>query len=219
MRTYGQYCPISRSSEILGERWTMLIVRNLLLGATGFNDIAGGLPGMSRSLLSARLRSLEEAGVVQTKPKQKRRGKAYELTDAGRELWSIVKPMAEWGERWIELQPQHTDPSFVLWAWAHVHLRSDRLPARRVVAEFYFPDQPAAHRRFWMLFEDGGAELCHAHPGFETDIEVIAESEAFTHWHVGKIEWRQAVRSGRICVEGPRSLLRALPTWNERAIG
>lgn len=218
MKSYGQYCPISRAAEILAERWTLLIVRNLFLGCTTFNHIAGGLPGISRSLLTSRLRSLEESGIVVSSPKTGRRGREYLLTDAGQALWSVLEPMAKWGETWIGLQEEHTDPSFVLWAWVHVHLRRDLLPKRRVLVEFEFPEQPATYRRFWMLIEDREAELCYAHPGFEVDVVVVANSEAFTRWHVGQQEWSRAVRSGDIRVEGPPSLVRQLPRWNERAI-
>lgn len=217
MRRYGQYCPISRASEILAERWTLLVLRNLLLGCSSFNQISGGVPGMSRSLLTARLRVLEEQGVVASTPKRGRRGREYALTEAGRDLWSIIEAFSSWGRRWIELQPEHSDPSFVLWAWVHVHLRRDQLPARRVVVRFEFPDEPASHRRFWLLIEGGDAELCYSRPGFESDLEVTARSRQFTLWHVGRLSWSEAVRTGAIRVTGPRSLARALPTWNERA--
>ena len=161
---------------------------------------------------------LEDAGVVRTEPKEGRRGRTYGLTEAGRALWDVVGPMAAWGERWIELQPEHTDPSFVLWAWVHAHLRRDLLPDRRVVVEFEFPDQSPPHHRMWLLFDGDDTELCHAPPGFDVDVEVVARSEAFTSWHVGRVEWSQAVRSGDIRVRGPRRLARALPTWNERAL-
>lgn len=218
MRSYGQYCPISRASEILAERWTMLVVRNLLLGCTTFNDIARGCPGMSRSLLTTRLRDLEAAGVVRTRPKQGRRGKEYELTDAGRDLWDVVNPLAAWAHKWLELQPEHTDPSFVLWAWVHAHLNREALPAKRVVVEFEFPEQPAQYRLFWFLVDNREVELCYVHPGFEVDVRVRARNEAFTRWHVGDREWRDAVKKGDIRVDGPRSLARALPTWNGRAL-
>lgn len=219
MRSYGQYCPISRASEILAERWTPLVLRNLLLGCTTFNAIAGGLPGMSRTLLANRLRALEDAGVLRTEPNRGRRGRRYVLTEAGHDLWNILRPLAAWGQRWLELQPEHTDPSFVLWAWVHVHLRRDRLPARRVVVEFEFPEQPPAYRRFWILVEHGDAELCYAHPGFPPDVAVTARNEPFTRWHLGTLSWRDALRGGGIRVTGSRTLGRALPTWNAGASG
>ena len=217
MRSYGQYCPVSRASEILAERWTLLVLRNLLLGCSSFSEISGGVPGMSRSLLTSRLRALEDQGIVMSTPKRGRRGREYALTEAGRDLWSVIESLSSWGRRWIELQPEHSDPSFVLWAWIHVHLKRDVLPNRRVVVQFEFPDEPSSHRRFWFLIEHGDAELCYSRPGFETDLQVTARSRPFTLWHVGRLSWRDAVRTRAIRVTGPRSLARALPTWNERA--
>ncbi len=109
--------------------------------------------------------------------------------------------------------------SFVLWAWVHVHLRRDKLPARRVVVEFEFPEEPPSYRRFWFLIERGDAELCYSRPGFEPDLRVRARSQPFTLWHVGRLGWRQAISAGAIFVSGPRSLASALPTWNARASG
>lgn len=219
MATYGQYCPISRASEILAERWTPLVVRNLLMGCTTFNAIAGGVPGMSRTLLSRRLRSLEDAGIVVSEAKKGRRGKEYHLTEAGRSLWDVISPMAAWGQRWIDLQPEHTDPSFVLWAWAHSHVCTDELPDERVVVEFEFPEQPAAYRRFWFLIENRRVEMCDSHPGYEPDLQVTARNVAFTRWHVGDLSWQAAVRAGDIEVSGPRRLALELPTWNDGKAG
>ena len=217
MRSYGQYCPISRASEVLAERWTLLVVRNLLLGCSTFNEIAAGVPGMSRSLLSARLRTLEDHGIVSSVPKRGRRGREYALTDAGRDLLGVVEALAAWGRQWIELQPEHTAPSFVLWAWVHAHLRRDRLPPGRIVVAFDFPDEPPTHRRYWLLFERGEAELCHSPPGSKSDLVVTARSVPFTAWHVGRLAWREAIRTGAIRVSGPKRLARALPSWNARA--
>ena len=219
MARYGQYCPISRTSEILAERWTPLIIRNLLLGCTTFNTIAGGVPGMSRSLLSQRLRALEGHGIVVSEAKQGRRGREYRLTPAGLALWDVIEPMAAWGAAWIDLQPEHSDPSFVLWAWAHVHLRRDKLPSKRVVVRFEFPEQPPPYRRFWFLVEGGQLELCYAPPGHDADLEVVARNEAFTRWHVGQLSWQAALRAGDIEVSGPRALARQLPTWNDGKAG
>ncbi len=217
MRSYGQYCPISRASEILAERWTLLIVRNLMLGCTSFNQIAGGVPGMSRSLLASRLRALEDAGVVASQQKRGRRGRDYRLTEAGRALSPVVAAMAQWGTHWVELQPEHTDPSFALWAWVHAHLCRSRLPRKRVVVQFEFPEQRPPHHRLWILFHPDDAELCFSHPKLASDLVVHAQSEAFTRWHIGKLSWPQALRSGAIRVDGPQALARALPTWNNRA--
>ena len=214
--SYGQYCPISRASEILAERWTLVVVRNLLLGCTTFNAIAGGVPGMSRSLLSARLRSLEEAGVIHCPRKAGRRGKVYQLTEAGQQLLPVIEAMTQWGQRWVELQPEHSDPSFVLWAWVHVHLQRERLPERRVVVRFDFPDQRPPHHRFWILFDGERTELCYSHPKYPHQLHVTAQSAAFTQWHIGHLSWGEALRREQIRIEGPPALARARQAGDDR---
>src|SRR5687768_16721881 len=149
MRTYGQYCPIARASEILAERWTPIILRNLLLGSTTFGEIADGAPGLSRSLLTSRLRELARAGVVEITPAPGGRGHRYAPTEAGRDLASVMAAMGTWGERWIELAPEHLDPGMVLHSWVHWYLERDRLPDRRVVAEFTFPELPRKGGTLW----------------------------------------------------------------------
>ena len=114
MKTYGQFCPIARASEVLAERWTPIIIRNLLLGSRTFNEISAGAPGLSRALLSKRLHELERAGVIETRPKPNGHGLVYEPTRAGRELWGVLQAMGGWGERWMEVTPAHSNPDVVL---------------------------------------------------------------------------------------------------------
>ncbi|MBW3665944.1 MAG: helix-turn-helix transcriptional regulator, partial [Actinobacteria bacterium] len=118
MRSYGQYCPIARASEILAERWTVIILRNLLIGCRTFNEIADGAPGLSRGLLAKRLRDLERVGVVDIRPKRDGPGSTYEPTEAGWELWDVMLALQRWGSKWAELSPEHAHPGVVLWAWA-----------------------------------------------------------------------------------------------------
>jgi DNA-binding HxlR family transcriptional regulator len=214
MGTYRQYCPIARASEILAERWTPLIVRNLMFGADTFNAIARGVPTMSRSMLSKRLGELERAGVVATSPKSVGAGSHYELTEAGADLAGVIEALAEWGERHVEVTTDRSDPGFARWAWCQVQLDAERLPAERTVVAFTFPDEPPTNRRYWMLIEHGAAELCYSDPGGEPNVSVVAESQAFVDWHRGAADWAPLVRSGRVAVSGPLSLVRALPTWN-----
>lgn len=217
MKTYGQFCPIARASEVLAERWTPIIIRNLLLGCRTFNEIASGAPGLSRALLSRRLRELERAGVIETSPKPNGHGSVYELTQAGRELWGVLQAMRSWGERWLEVTPAHSDPDVVLWSWSTTYLRRECLPEGRVLVRFEFPGQPAHRRRLWLLVEDGEAEVCHKHPGFEENLVVaVEEPRSFARWHLGLIEWGAALRAGHIRISGRRDLARALPTWNAR---
>ena len=214
MRTYGQYCPVARASEVLAERWTPLIVRNLMFGATQFSDIARGVPAMSRSMLVKRLSELERVGVIRSVPKPTSRGSTYHLTDAGRDLAATIAALSEWGERWLEVTSEHSDPGFALWAWCQVQLDRQSLPDERVVVRFVFPDQPPTNRRYWMLVENRDAELCLRDPGGEPAVSVTAMSVAFTDWHRGELSWSAALRSNQIQIDGRRDLVRALPRWN-----
>ena len=160
MRTYGQYCPIARTSELLAERWTIIILRNVLVGCQTFNEIADGAPGLSRGLLSRRLRELERAGIIQIRPKPDGHGSTYEPTQAGRELSALMLALERWGRKWVELKPEHAHPGVVLWVWANFFLDRDRLPPRRVVVRFECPTLPGSARRSWLLIERGDAEYC-----------------------------------------------------------
>jgi DNA-binding HxlR family transcriptional regulator len=217
MRTYGQYCPIARASEILAERWTPIILRNLLNGSRTFTEIANGAPGLSRTLLTTRLRELERAGVVVTAPNPAGRGSLYLPSDAGRDLAAVMMAMGTWGERWLELAPHHLDPGFVLHACVNWYLERDRLPDRRVVVQFRFPELPARARTLWVIFDAGRSEVCLKDPGFEPDLFVEADARALAEWHLGRIEWIDALRHEQIRVHGPSPLARALPSWNRRS--
>jgi DNA-binding HxlR family transcriptional regulator len=214
MRSYGQFCPIARGSEILAERWTPIIVRNLLLGCRTFNEIAAGAPGLSRALLARRLRELERAGVLEIHPKPNGRGSVYEPTPAGKDLAGVLEAIGGWAERWTELTGEHADPDVVLWSWRQSYLRRDLLPDRRVVVRFEFTRQ-ARWVRLWFLAEQRQVEICRFDPGFGDDLVVaIHDPLAFARWHMGRIEWGAALRAGGITVTGPRALRQALPTWN-----
>jgi DNA-binding HxlR family transcriptional regulator len=214
MRNYGQFCPIARGSEILAERWTPIILRNILQGCRTFNEIAAGAPGLSRALLTRRLRELDHAGVIQIRPKPDGHGSLYEPTAAGRDLAGVLEAIGGWAERWTELTTEHSDPEIVLWSWCQEFLRRDLLPDRRVVVRFDF-SFGGRKARGWLLIEAREGELCRVDPGFGDDLVVtITDPLAFTYWHMGRVEWAAALRSGGIQVSGPRALSRALPTWN-----
>lgn len=217
MKTYGQYCPIARASEVLAERWTPIILRNLLLGVTTFSQIAAGAPGLSPTLLTTRLRELERAGVVQTTPNPAGRGSRYHLTAAGEDLTEVMKALGTWGERWMELAPEHLDPGVVLHAWVSWYLASERLPKHRVVVHFQFSGLPKKGSELWIIFDAERSEVCRKDPGFEVDLFVEAEPAALAEWHLGRIEWADALRAERIQILGPSALARALPTWNRRS--
>ncbi len=218
MRTYGQYCPIARAAEILAERWTPIILRNLLLGATTFGQIADGAPGISRTLLAYRLKELEQAGVIAATPNPSgSRGKTYTLTRAGLDLNGVMLAMGTWGERWLELGPPHLDPGVVLDSWIRWYLARENLPDRRVVVRFDLPDRPRKADQLWIIFDGDRSEVCRTNPGFDEDLVVRAADRALADWHLGHIEWADAIRSGDVAVDGPPRLARDLPTWNKRS--
>lgn len=217
MRTYGQFCPIARASEIVAERWTPIILRNLFLGCTTFTEIAEGAPGLSRALLTKRLRELEQAGVIETSPKPDGHGSVYELTTAGRGLWNVLAAMALWADQWMDVTFDHAEPDVVLWSWCTTFLRADLLPEGRMSFRFEFAgDGPAYRRRLWLLLDHGELELCRKDPGFEESLIVkVHNTRTFARWHLGLASWSAALRSGEIEVMGTRKLAQALPTWND----
>jgi len=201
---YGQYCPISRALDLLGERWTLLIVRDLLVGTTRFNELARGLPGLSRSLLSLRLRQLERAGVVE------RANGEYLLTGAGRELMPIVFGLGEWGARWTfgEPAPEELDAELLVW-WMHTRLDTSGLPGRRQVFHVRFTDEK---RPFWIVVEPSGPSVCRVDPGFETDVTITSDVASLYQVWLGRLPLEEAVRSGRVSFAGPSALTRRMPS-------
>jgi DNA-binding HxlR family transcriptional regulator len=227
VRTYGQYCPIARGAEIFAERWTPLIVRNLYLGCGSFSEILEGAPGLSRTLLSQRLKQLERLGVVESAPKPDGRGHRYALTPAGHDLFKVCQSLGEWGARWLEIAPENLDPFVAMWSMCNA-LRRDRLPDRRVVIRFDFLSRQHASReggivrprreRYWLLIERGDTEICKTNPGLDEDLYITADAEAFVKWHAGQLTWGQATSGGRIQLDGLPSLVKAFPTWNARSM-
>jgi DNA-binding HxlR family transcriptional regulator len=177
----------------------MIILRNILVGCQTFNEIAEGAPGLSRGLLSRRLRDLERTGVIVTRPKANGHGSIYEPTQAGRELSHVMIALETWGRRWAELKPEHAHPGVVLWVWVNFFLNRDRLPRRRVLIRFEYPTLPQSDRRSWLLIEHGDAEYCLKFPGGEEELIVVVHDPlVFARWHMGLVEWRGlALRSDR----------------------
>lgn len=206
MKRYGQYCPITRASEILATRWTPIIVRNLVLGCESFSEIAEGAPGIPRSVLSDRLRMLERHGLVE---RTSRRG--YRLTAAGAELEPVLDAMGAWGARWLETAPEDLDAHVVLWSMCRIMQSHDQVPEERVVLRFDLAD--GKRRRFWMVLERPSAEVCVKPPGFHVDLVVTTDSESLALWHMGRISMSGALRRGLMQVDGRRGLVRELSGW------
>jgi DNA-binding HxlR family transcriptional regulator len=216
MRTYGQYCPIARGAEIFAERWTPLIIRNMQLGCETFGEILEGAPGLSRTLLTHRLKQLERLGIVESAPKAQGHGHRYQLTSSGHDLFQVCVTLGEWGARWLEIAPENLDPFVALWSMCNA-LRRDRLPDQRVVVRFDFTGfRP--HERYWLLLERGESEICKVYTGLDEDLYITADAEAFVKWHAGQLSWAEAVRDARIRLDGPSWLVRGFPTWNGRSM-
>jgi DNA-binding HxlR family transcriptional regulator len=213
-RGYGQHCPVAKGAEVFAGRWIPLILRNLHLGCRSFGEIHQGLPGMSRSLLSQRLASLERDGIVERLPSPSGRGWHWQLTTAGEELNEVGRALGTWAARWMELAPRDHDPAMVLWAWCRL-LEPDRLPDHRVVVRFDLRDLP--RQRFWLLVERPRAEVCVTHPGFDEDLVIVTDSRTLTQVHMGRLPLGQAIEAGNWEAKGPPSLARALMTWGGRS--
>ncbi len=218
MRTYGQFCPVAMASEVLTERWTPLIVRELLCGSTRFNDLRRGVPLLSPSLLSKRLKTLERVGVIE---RQKVRGSQavdYRLTPAGEELRPIIESMGVWGQRWArgDVQARHMDASLLMWD-IHRNVRAERLPPGRVVVHFHLRGSSDKKSRFWLVLEPDAVDLCLVDPGYDVDLDVEGHVRTMVDYWMGRVELGDAVRSGELTLEGPRQLVRALPTWFVRS--
>ncbi|MFQ6325070.1 winged helix-turn-helix transcriptional regulator [Nocardia sp. CWNU-33] len=200
---YGQYCPISRALDVLGERWSLLILRDLLIGTSRFNDLARGLPGLSRSLLAKRLRQFERAGLVE------KAGGNYLLTVAGQELEPILFGLGEWGARWTFGEPrqEELDPGLLVW-WMHSRLDTSSFPGKRHVFAVRFRDEV---RRYWIVVESGIASVCVGDPGYPVDVSITADMASLYQVWLGRMPLSRAVRTGRVEFAGPSALTRRMP--------
>lgn len=210
---YGQYCPIALATELLGERWTILVVLAVMDGATRFSEMQRAMPRISPSVLSQRLRTLEEAGVLRKRRRGASDGAEYALTDAGEDLAPIILDLGEWGQRWArDLVTDDLDPHFLAWSM-HLRMNTAAMPAGRTVIEFEFSGAPRGIPRFWIVSNDGVVDLCIKHPGHEVDLRVYADLRRFVEAWRGFRSLRGELRAGRIRLEGPAALRRAFPSW------
>ncbi|WP_407442882.1 winged helix-turn-helix transcriptional regulator [Rhodococcus sp. (in: high G+C Gram-positive bacteria)] len=208
---YHQFCPVAKAMELFDERWTLLLVRELVLGSERFNDLRRGLPRMSPSLLSTRLHQLTVAGIVQrTVDGSEVR---YVLTPAGRDLEPVVAALGTWGSRWTgRLGDEDLDPKLLMWDM-HRNVDHSAIEETRVVVEFVFTGAPRGSRRWWLVIVPGEVDVCDTDPGFEVSVTVTAGLRALTEIWRGESDWPEALRTGAVAVEGPVGLRRSLPNW------
>lgn len=213
MRGFGQFCPMALATEIVGERWTPLVIRELMLGSRRFNDIHRGVPRMSPSLLATRLKTLEKAGIV---ARQRATGGRveYTLTDAGAALGPVIDGLAVWGKTFLPatLSRGNSDPDLLMWD-VHRRMNLSHMPTSRTVMRFEFTDQPKQKRYRWIVGNSAGVELCITDPGFDIDLFVTTDSRTMTWVWYGDIPLNQALVAGTISLDGPRNLREAFPAW------
>lgn len=211
MRRYGQFCPVAKTAEIFCPRWTALILRNILWGAERFSDIQRGVPMMSPTLLSQRLRALEAEGIVERRPE----GAAvrYTLTEAGRDFAPMIEAMGVWGQRWArrELEEGEVDMDLLLWGIERA-ARADAFGCRAVV-RVEFTDRPAHVALWWYLNEDGRCQLCVDDPGGETDLYLAATVADFIRVYRGDVRLDAALADGRLEALGARGARDRLAAW------
>lgn len=201
------------ASEVLGERWTILIVLVLMDGVGRFNDMQRALPRISATMLSQRLRSLEEAGVVRRMPLKSGRGHEYQLTEAGHELESVVMGLGRWGQRWArDMELDDLDPRHLAWS-IHLRMNVEAMPEGRTVLQFEFTGAPADCQRFWIMNAAGTVEMCIEHPGFDVSLTVKSDLRRFVEAWRGIRCLETELAAGRIRLEGPRDLKRCFPQW------
>jgi DNA-binding HxlR family transcriptional regulator len=212
MIDYGQFCTVARGSEIFGELWTPLVVRELLCGSTRFNDLRRGVPRMSATLLTQRLRKLEQIGVI--KREAGPGGPQYKLTPAGEELRPIVLGLGHWGARWIgrRLTRGQLDAGFLMWD-VRRFARLERFPKRRVVIQFRFRDARPGEKVWWLVVENGVADLCRDDPGHELTLIVDASVRGLTAIWTGDSTPAKELASGGVKVTGADRDRRELWRW------
>lgn len=213
MDGYGQFCTVARGAEVVGERWTPLVIRELLRGSTGFNEIRRGVPRMSPTLLAKRLRKLEEVGIVRRTGTGTKT--AYELTPAGEELRPIIVALGHWGARWIgsRLVPGQLDAGFLMWD-VRRFARLEKFPTnRRTVIYFRFLDARPRERHWWLVVENGAADLCRDDPGHELTLEVESSVRALTEVWTGDRTPDEVLDSHQLRVVGPPRDTERLWDW------
>ena len=215
MKPYGQFCSIAKALEVMGERWTPLILRELICGSSRYNEVHRGIPRISPALLSKRLNDLERAGVIL---RDTNTG-GYALTKAGWELKPVIEQLGVWGQRWVrgQLTEEDFDPDPVMWDLRR-RIDLDRFPETRTCLKFEFTGEPEGKRDYWILGNNTGLELCITDPGRPVDLYITTDARTMTLVWNGDLPLRAMIEGGRIDLHGPTELVRAFPQWLQLSI-
>jgi DNA-binding HxlR family transcriptional regulator len=212
MFKYHQYCPVARACEILADRWTPLIVRELLFGSRHFNELQRGLPRISRSLLVARLRHLEQNGVIERHTGARPNVTEYILTEEGSDLADVIKDLGTWAIKWLFADPNRDelDPALFLWKM-HQRVDHSELPRERTVVQFDLTGRKG--RRAWLVLVPRDVSSSLQPPGFASDLIVRADVSVLYRVWAGFLDYDAAARRGEIVLKGPPALVQAFPRW------
>ncbi|MFP4512544.1 MAG: winged helix-turn-helix transcriptional regulator [Acidimicrobiales bacterium] len=208
MQSYEEYCPIAMGAEAIGDRWTPLVLRELICGSERFSDIHRGVPRMSRTLLAKRLRQLERLEIL-----ERTDSGGYRLTQSGHELEQVVWSLGDWAMQWLLGDPakEHYDGTHLMWRLRQ-RVVEEALPDDRTVVQF---DLRGAERgrRTWLLLDPSGSTVCERDEGFEVDLWVDADIHEFLRVWMGRSTWQEAMERGEIMVHGPSELTRGFTKW------
>lgn len=212
--SYGQFCPVAMAAEIVCNRWTALVLRELLSGTTRFNDLRRGVPRMSPTLLSKRLKELEEAGVITATPTSQAGVMDYKPTAAGEDLRTIIMSLGFWGQRWIEstLSLKNLDPGLLMWDMRR-NLQPTPLPPRRTTINFIYPEMRPGRKSWWLVVDGEKVDLCLTDPGYDVDLYVSCPLRAMTAVWMGMAKLDSEVQAGRIKVTGDKDVARSMHQW------
>jgi DNA-binding HxlR family transcriptional regulator len=211
VKSLGQFCSVARALDVLGERWSLLVVREVLLGSHRFGDIRRGIPRISRTMLSARLRELVDVGVLSRTDGEG--GPTYELTQAGGELEGIVRDLGVWGQRWLPrtLPREELDADTLLWDIRR-RIQVDALPETPIVARIELSDVRGRASARFLLLRRSEVSVCRENPGFPEELCIRGSLRTLTAWWRGDLSLADARASGMV-IEGRREWVRAFPSW------
>ena len=212
MKGYGQFCPVAKATEVLGEKWTPLIIRELITDDQSFNDLRKGVPLMSPSLLSSRLKSLENCGVVERNKTDK--GVIYSLTEAGEELRPVIEQLGVWGQRWArsDMSKRDLDPTLLMWD-AHRRIDTSYFPGERSVLRFEFVDYPSKQRLWWLVIVDGEVDICLKDPGHEVTLYIQSTLKTMTQVWMGDLSVSKAKRDKLLNLKGNTVIKNSMSSW------
>ena len=213
MIKYNQFCPVAKTAEVLGEKWTLLIVRELIAGATRFNQIQRAIPKISPTTLNKRLKELQTQGVIVRKSIPEQQGDEYQLTESGRELSPLIHQMAQWGMRWARrtMSDDELDVELLM-ADIQKRLDPDKLPGGRVILKFHYTDL-TRFDRWWVKIDNGEVELCLDDPGYEVDVYFTSDLRTMTEVWMGDTSLATAQADKRLKIVGSSIYLHNLKSW------